>query len=250
MVGLGIGPNIQLYLDVPLGDSMRYLGGKARIADKIANEIHKLLSPDQPFYDVFCGAGHIVSKVRGTNRHANDLGAIVNLLEAVSNGWDPPTEVTQEDYYAAKNLPTTDPMYAFAGYGCSFAGKLWGGYARYSKCTRSSSGEAARSLKKAATGLQGVKFTNLHYLDLSIPDNAVIYCDPPYAGTTGYEREFNQDEFYDWVTNQRCAVFVSEYDYNPLGLETVLEISYTRNLQGKDGAQPTVSDYLRIKPAT
>jgi DNA adenine methylase len=229
---------------------MRYLGGKARLATRIANEIHKVLSPDQPFYDVFCGAGHIVSSIKGTNRHANDLGAIVHLLEAVANGWEPPTEVTYEEYHEAKKLPTTDPMYAFVGYGCSFAGVLWGTYARDKGGTRSYAGESARSLKKAATGLQGVKFTNLSYLELSIPDNAVIYCDPPYAGTTGYGLEFNQDEFYEWVANQRCTVLISEYDYNPLGLEAVLEISYKRNLKDKEGVRPTVTDYLRIKPAT
>jgi DNA adenine methylase len=231
---------------------MKYLGGKAKIAKRIANEIHKVLSPDQPFYDVFCGAGHIVSKVQGNNRHANDIGPIVHLLEAISNGWEPPTEVTYEDYQEAKKLPTTDPMYAFAGYGCSFSGKLWGGYARDTRTGPNyyCSSEAANSLKKAATLFRGVKFTNLSYLDLIIPADAVIYCDPPYAGTTGYGLEFDQDAFYDWVANQRCTVFVSEYDYNPLGLESVLDISYKRNMRSKEGVRPTVTDYLRIKPAT
>jgi DNA adenine methylase len=230
---------------------MRYLGGKFRLARRIANEIHKVLSPDQPFYDVFCGAGHIISSVKGNNRHANDLGAIVHLLEAVANGWEPPTEVTYEDYYEAKKLPTTDPMYAFVGYGCSFAGKLWGGYARNSKSRPGIvSEETARSLKKAYPGLQGVKFTNLSYRDLIIPDDAVIYCDPPYAGTTGYGMDFDQDAFYEWVANQRCTVLISEYDHNPLGLDSVLEVSYKRNLRGKEGETTTVTDYLRIKPAT
>jgi DNA adenine methylase len=229
---------------------MKYLGGKTRIAERIANEINKVLFPDQPFYDVFCGSGNIVSKVQATNRHANDIGPIVHLLEAVSNGWEPPTEVTYEDYYEAKKLPTTDPLYSFVGYGCSFGGKLWGGYARAHKETRYYAREAASSLKKASPGLRGVKFTNLSYLDLQIPDNAVIYCDPPYAGTTGYGLEFKQDEFYNWAANQRCTVFVSEYEHNPLGLESVLEISYKRDMLGKEGVRPKVTDYLRIKPAT
>jgi DNA adenine methylase len=231
---------------------MRYLGGKARLATRIANEIHKVLSPDQPFYDVFCGAGHIVAKVQCADRHANDIGPIVHLLKAVSNGWEPPMEVTYEDHQSARNLPTTDPLYSFVGYGCSFAGILWGSYARNPKEGYSGlcSGESARALKKAAPGLQGVKFTNLNYLDLQIPDNAVIYCDPPYAGTTGYGFEFHQEEFYEWVANQRCTVLISEYDYNPLGLESVLEISYKRSMRSKEGVRPTVTDYLRIKPAT
>jgi DNA adenine methylase len=250
MVGLDTTRSVIYTLSTILGVDMQYLGGKARIASKIVNEIHKVLSTDQPFYDVFCGAGNIVSKVQGADRHANDIGPVVHLLDAVSNGWEPPTVVTYEEYYEAKKLPATDPMYAFVGYGCSFGGKLWRGYARSNKEARNYAKAATNSLKKAAPGLKGVKFTNLSYLDLEIPDNAVIYCDPPYAGTTGYGFEFSQDQFYDWVANQRCTVFVSEYDYNPLGLESVLEISYKRDMLGKDGSRPTVTDYLRIKPAT
>jgi DNA adenine methylase len=229
--------------------SMRYLGGKVKIASKIVAEIHARLPPGRPFFDAFCGAGAIVSRVKSNKRHANDIAPIIHLLEAVSKGWEPPMAVTEEDYHRAKLLPVTDPLYSFAGYGCSFAGTLWGTYARDKQQKKTNfAAESARSLKNDAYRLQGIKFTNLSYLDLEIPDNALVYCDPPYCNTTGYGMEFDQDEFYAWVERQRCTILISEYEYNPLGLEVVLKMRYKRNMKGVGGKCPAVVDYLRIKP--
>lgn len=38
----------------------------------------------------------------------------------------------------------------------------------------------------------------------------VIYCDIPYHGVTGYNINFDYDEFYEWA--KRDNVFISEYD--------------------------------------
>lgn len=51
------------------------------------------------------------------------------------------------------------------------------------------------------------------YRDLYIPDGAVVYCDPPYASTTGYGSGFNHPAFYAWcrAVGKRHPLFVSEY---------------------------------------
>lgn len=49
------------------------------------------------------------------------------------------------------------------------------------------------------------------YRDVEIPDNAVVYADPPYRGARGYGDEFNHEEFYEWVRRQRVPVYISEY---------------------------------------
>ena len=59
-----------------------------------------------------------------------------------------------------------------------------------------------------------VKFTNIDYRDLKIK-NAVIYCDPPYQGTTKYETEsFEYDGFWNWCRemSKENWLFVSEYN--------------------------------------
>ena len=53
------------------------------------------------------------------------------------------------------------------------------------------------------------------YEDLEIPRNSIIYCDPPYAGTTGYKDKFNHDEFWKWCRDKKAeghTIFISEYN--------------------------------------
>ena len=56
------------------------------------------------------------------------------------------------------------------------------------------------------------------YNEVPISDHSgVIYCDPPYRNTTGYQRAhapdpFNYEAFYDWCERQTVPVIISEYD--------------------------------------
>lgn len=51
------------------------------------------------------------------------------------------------------------------------------------------------------------------YRDLNIPPGSVVYCDPPYASTTGYGIAFDHKAFYSWcrAVGKRFPLFVSEY---------------------------------------
>ena len=64
-----------------------------------------------------------------------------------------------------------------------------------------------------------------HLLTDMIPDNSVVYLDPPYKGTFDYLENtsggcasntggFNTEEFLDWAYNigKRCPTFISEYN--------------------------------------
>lgn len=62
-----------------------------------------------------------------------------------------------------------------------------------------------------------------HLLTDIIPDNSVVYLDPPYKGTFDYSESgilntglFNTEEFLDWanIIGQRYPTFVSEYNIN------------------------------------
>lgn len=64
--------------------------------------------------------------------------------------------------------------------------------------------------------------TNLDYAEVKIstpPNDTIIYADPPYNGTEGYninkESAFNYDRFYNymiWLHKQGYNVFISEYN--------------------------------------
>lgn len=59
--------------------------------------------------------------------------------------------------------------------------------------------------------LQSLQSLQRDYQDVKLPDNAVIYCDPPYAGTNcGKYDGFNSTRFYDWADRQN-NIFISEY---------------------------------------
>ena len=65
--------------------------------------------------------------------------------------------------------------------------------------------------------LHGVKFTCCEYILLDIPENSIIYCDPPYQNTdkTFKEKQFNHDKFWQWCRDMAVkghTVFISEYN--------------------------------------
>lgn len=57
-------------------------------------------------------------------------------------------------------------------------------------------------------------FSAKSYDDVEIPENALIYCDPPYiiTNTDGYGAyNFDNSKFYDWCRAQKELVLISEY---------------------------------------
>lgn len=52
----------------------------------------------------------------------------------------------------------------------------------------------------------------MDYRDYQHEEGDVVYADPPYAGTTGYDgREFDHEAFWEWVRTRDYPVYVSEY---------------------------------------
>ena len=50
------------------------------------------------------------------------------------------------------------------------------------------------------------------YRTLEVKPGDVLYCDPPYKGTAGYNgQEFDHEAFYDWACSQNVPVYISEY---------------------------------------
>lgn len=141
---------------------------------------------------------------------------LIELYRALQSGWEPPRQLTRDEYYAIKADPTPTSLRGFAAFGCSFAGKYFGGYAGQDKRTTVSyATNAANSLGIKRAGLQDVVFHCASY-DLFNPVGCLIYCDPPYANTTGYSGagRFDTDKFWSVVRKWSDAgntVLISEY---------------------------------------
>jgi len=197
---------------------MKYMGSKARHAKEILPIILKDRKPGQWYVEPFVGGANMIDKV-DDNRIGNDSHPqLIAMWKAVANGWLPPQNISFEEYKEAQKEKTIDALTGFIGFGCSYSGKWFGGYARGNNkngTPRNYTEESARNINKQANNLKDVDFRCGSYFDLEIPPNSIIYCDPPYQGTTNYATGyFDHESFWNWC-NQKVIeghiVFVSEY---------------------------------------
>jgi len=198
---------------------VQYLGSKARLAKHIL-PIVTAGRTDELYVEPFVGGGNIFHLVDGPKWGNDSNSDVVALLEAVGDGWIPPGVVSDDDYAAAKAGLVEPHVRGFIGVGCSFGGKFFGGYARgklHSGEPKNYARIARNSILRQANGLAGAKYTAGDYWLMDIPDGSYVYCDPPYAGTTGYVGGFDSVKFWEWAEglSARCQVFVSEYAAPP-----------------------------------
>ena len=60
--------------------------------------------------------------------------------------------------------------------------------------------------------LQSLESYQVDYTEVKIPENAVVYCDIPYKGTSDYGNSFDYEKFYEWFCSLKCPAFLSEYN--------------------------------------
>lgn len=195
---------------------MKYMGSKARHAKEILPIILADRQPGQWYVEPFVGGANVIDKVDGNRIGSDQHFYLIKLLDAMSkfDYWVPPLDVSEEDYKNAKTLD--DPVLkSYIGFCMSYGGKWFGGYRRDTSGKRNYSLEAYKNYMTQAPKLRGVVFKNCDYYDLELPDNSIIYCDPPYQGTTGYATgAFDHEKFWQWCrdrVNEGHKVFVSEY---------------------------------------
>jgi DNA adenine methylase len=198
---------------------MQYLGGKHRIARRIC-EVLISIRGGRPYTEPFVGGGSVLFRLDG-QRFASDVSeSLINMYIAIQDGWEPPDTLSEGEYNKLKNeLDSSNPMTAFAGYGCSFGGKYFAGYARGAK-GRNYALSAKRALLRDRGKMKDVVFKSISYNDISCRGH-LIYCDPPYRGTTGYGFDFNHDMFWAWARRmaKTNTVLVSEYTAPAFAIE-------------------------------
>lgn len=193
---------------------MQYLGGKQRIAHIISELIQPTVG--NCYIEPFVGGGSVMCTINAPRRIGSDFNqSLITMWRALSNGWQPPVNVSEDLYNTIKSIKDpNDPLTSFIGIGCSFSGKWFGGYARGSS-GRDYSKNAANSLKKKLQYLNGVEWLHSNYLDLNIPVNSTIYCDPPYFGTVQYGGlpQFDWIQFWQWCREKSkiAKIYISEY---------------------------------------
>ena len=160
----------------------------------------------------------MIDKVDGNRIGADINKPLISLWKAVSDGWLPPHQFSEQQYAEVKkSMNENDPLTAYAGFSLSYAGKWFGGWCRGTTSKgipRNYVDESYRASIRDFPKLRGVKFESVGYSDLHIPANSIIYCDPPYKDTTKYKDSFDHEPFYEWCRQKHKEghqVFVSEY---------------------------------------
>ena len=90
--------------------------------------------------------------------------------------------------------------------------------------------------------LQSLQSLQSDYQAVSIPENAVIYCDPPYNQTNcGKYDGFDSERFYAWAGEQ-TNIFISEYSMP----DNFIPIAYTEKtiLSAANGNSHKAKEYI------
>ena len=236
---------------------MRYMGGKSRTAKQIAGFINSIRKPGQTYWEPFVGAGWILERIKGEGEnYASDANEhLIAMWKALQDGWVPPGHVSEEEYLGIKNNMGNYPpeLVAFVGFGCSFGGKWFGGYARGEG--RNWAREARDSLLRKMRGISTTKcnFACSNFIESDPPDdNCLIYCDPPYEGKTGYGAvgAWNAGQFWkrvDELESRGHTVIVSEYQAPPHFRE-VLSVKTKTDMNTRGGKEKRVERVFMLHP--
>jgi len=210
-----------------------YHGGKQRLGLAIARAIAEEVRVQSAarglairgYCEPFCGMmgvfRHVprilgLSGLRYVGGDANP--AVVAMWEAAMDGWSPPSQCTKKEYEACRRLPEASALRGYIGHQFSFGGQFFKGFScMYGKPERQP--RAAARVRLIADVLKGarVKLSAGSYEQFSRLRGYVIYCDPPYGGTTHYVDAPDPHRFWKWC--RRMAddniVLVSGYTAPP-----------------------------------
>ncbi|NCC99888.1 MAG: DNA adenine methylase [Bacteroidia bacterium] len=205
---------------------MKYMGSKNRIAKDILPIILNGKDEYNCYVEPFVGGCNVIDKVDMKNRIGADNNEyLIEMFNNLQSGViDFPDSISKDLYDRARTYfnnglsnEMSVAMIGWIGFMASYNGKFFdGGYnGNYKK--RDYVAESIKNIRKQISDLKDVKFICSSYQTLEIPEKSIIYCDPPYQGTTQYNssKNFNHTAFWEWcrdMSKQGHQVFISEYN--------------------------------------
>lgn len=201
---------------------MQYVGSKRRFAKEIVPIIQKCIDENgvKNYLEPFCGGGNIIDKVRCDRKIGSDIHKqlIALLKQAQTDVSVFPETVSEDEYKRVRDNKENYPDWyvGLCGFCGSFGTLYFTGYARDPKGGRDKVNERIRAVIKQAPNLKGIEFICQDFLDIKNISGYVIYCDPPYKGTTNAYKtnKFPHERFYDWCRemSKNNIVLISEYE--------------------------------------
>lgn len=231
---------------------MRYLGGKSRIAKWVVDQLSLQLGAREVYIEPFVGSGSVLVEfcrryptvpAFATDAHQD----LILLWQALQQGWQPPMAVGEEEY---KRLKFEEPsaLRGFAGFGCAHGGDWFHGYA-HNDAKNDYCQQSRNSLLKKIGVCGRTTFLWTDYRVLT-PENALIYCDPPYADTAKYSMTFDHATFWETMRKWSATntVIVSEYSA-PSDFACIAELARCQELRTAGvGRKPVVDRLFKWRP--
>lgn len=197
------------------------MGSKARIAKHILPIMLKHRKQGQWWVEPFVGGANIIDKVEGNRLGADSNRYLIAFFKALQGYWQAPAGINREMYNSINKNKDKYPaeLVGCIGFCFTYSAKWFGGFIGNTNdvvCKgRDRIGESYRAIEKARKQVESVDFRAVSYFDLEIPNCSIVYCDPPYKGTTKYKDDFDHDVFFEWCrgkAKEGHTVFISEYN--------------------------------------
>lgn len=198
---------------------MRYLGGKSKIASRIAAVILSSVKERGTYIEPFIGGGAVfeVMAPHFARPRAGDVHPdLMQMWQAVARGWVPPSVVTEEQHRWLRDQ-SPSALRGFVGFCCSFSAIWFNTFARPGEGSpRNLADEASRSVTRMRPILERAELRHCSYEAWEVSAGDVVYCDKPYEGTQEYAGTVPFDHPRFWRTadlwvERGASVFVSEY---------------------------------------
>lgn len=197
------------------------MGSKRRIWKHIAPIILNNREPEQYYVEPFCGGCNSICQVEG-NRLAADVNPyLIGMWKGLLDGEKYPEAISRKMYMEAKEAYKNQDYTTYSqselgwfGYMSSYNGLFYHSYSGVGADGRDYIQTSIANISKQVGSMRGCELECCSYENLKIPDNSIIYCDPPYQGTKGYDVDFDYPKFYEWCFCKKSeghSIFISEY---------------------------------------
>lgn len=224
---------------------MKYQGSKARISKEILPIILKGRKPNQLYVEPFVGGANLIDKVTGrrigfdSNNHLIECLKMIRDNPLIFPSDNTKTSVDIYNHIKDNKMVIKDFLVGYYGFALSYGGKWFGGWCRDSAKKRDYIKEAYNNAIKQNLLIQDVDFICSSYKDIKLNEKCIIYCDPPYQGTTKYKDGFNHKKFWKWCRKMHKkghTIFISEYNA-PTDFKCIWEKEIVSSLDKNTGGK-------------
>ena len=125
--------------------------------------------------------------------------------------------------------------------------------ALYQACRRGTEDGRLQSLERlerleSLESLESLEMSTKDYREVELPDDCVVYADPPYKGTRKYNNSvFDSEAFWEWCRRCPHPVYISEYSA-PEDFIEVAAKSHTKSCAAKCSTKSIERLYCNQEP--